>query len=172
VPGIFFRKLNKKIFKTEIQGMGIDVGKFFFGKKPVQINIIMMAHGMVLGHETERQPTAEFQKQAGQGIYGIILMAGNNQMPDQHPFFGDLCFCPKHVKKAFLSDHLCDGIKRYLRVVPAFRQSGGKVRVRIFEIRKINVCVILCMLQRFHCLVTGCVESHGKIKTLLPQEGD
>lgn len=48
--------------------MGIDVVKFFFGKKPVQINIIMMANGMVLGHETERQPTAEFQEQAGQGI--------------------------------------------------------------------------------------------------------
>ena len=82
-PLSLFRELDKEIFETQRECMGVDPLKLFGRQETVQVRVLMPDNGMVLGHETQGQPAPEFNKEGRQCVKRIAYFSRKNQMPDK-----------------------------------------------------------------------------------------
>jgi hypothetical protein len=172
VRGRLFRELDKEVLETEIHGMSIHLLELILSERSIERRCFLRGDRNVLGHETQRKPGSEFDKESGQRIDGILHVSGKEEVADQDSFLCQRVACEKTVQKTLLSEHLREGGKGYIRIVLASRELSCQIPVRIFEIRKIDVHAPLCRLEKVHGLIAGEIEDHWKIMSFVPQQRD
>jgi len=118
-------KLYIKVSEAELQGVLVDRLKLAMVKKSIEVGILVPANGMVLRHETDGQVLPELHIQHAQGVLRIPDAPRKNQVSDQHAFCGRFQVPDACVQEAFLTNHLFDGRKGHLRVIPASGESLG-----------------------------------------------
>jgi hypothetical protein len=91
---------------------------------------------------------------------------------DEGPFVGIPGDLPGMIQESLLSHHLGYGLQSDFRIVLASGQFCGQGRVRILEVRKIDVYIVLRQLQEGFGLVTGEITDHRNLISTVSKTDD
>jgi len=136
------------------------------------VRVVVRDDGTILGHETEGQAPAELQEKGSEGVQGVFHVSWQNKVPHEDSLACREKIIFEGIEEALAGDHFFNGGKRHVRIVPASGQFLGETAIRIFEIRQVDVRVVMGELEQFPGLITGKVEDHGEAVSSSSKLGD
>jgi hypothetical protein len=85
---VCFRELDKEVLKPEARGVSEDRVKLIPGAPAIQVQVIVVKNRVILGHEAQGEARTEFHEEAREGVYGVLDLSGEDEVPDQDPLSG------------------------------------------------------------------------------------